>query len=298
MSHFFFKVFYAFLWVLTLLPLRVLYLLSDLIFILLFWGIRYRRKVVWENLSKAFPEKSEKERKRISRRYFRHLCDYFFETIKMIHLSEQQIQKRVGYDDDYFKKKTEEGKNVVGLLGHNANWEWLTSIALQDNFHWIVPYHPLQNSPRFDAFMKKLRSRFGPEPVPMNQTYRRLMEISKSGKLFMAGMIADQSPPNPKNGHWLTFLNQDTAVMKGAERIAQKTDASIVYCKMLKVKRGYYKVVLTPITDNIANEESLYVTERYFELLEEHIKEQPECWLWSHRRWKYKRTKNGEITKH
>lgn len=292
MSKFFFSIFYAFLWVLTLLPLRVLYILSDLIFILVFWVFRYRRKVVWDNLSKAFPEKSDKEKRQISRKFFSHLCDYFFETIKMIHMSEKEIQKRVGYNDDYLAIRAKEGKNIVGMLGHSANWEWLTSIALKDDYQWAVPYHPLRNSPHFDKFMFNLRSRFGPEPVPMKRTYKRLMEISRSGKLFVAGMIADQSPPNPKNRHWLTFMNQDTAVMEGSERIAQKTNASVVYCKMLKVKRGYYKVEIIPITDNIGEEEDFFVTKRYFELLEEHIKEQPEYWLWSHRRWKRKRPQN------
>lgn len=296
MSKFLFNIFFAFLWLLTLLPLRLLYVFSDIIFFLVFYVFRYRRQVVWDNLSRAFPEKSEQERKRISRRFFRHLCDYFFETIKMMHLSEKEIQKRVHYDDDYLKIKSEEGKNVVGMLGHNANWEWLTSIALRDNYHWAVPYHPLSNK-HFDGFMSRLRGRYGPEPVPMKRTYKRLLEIGKSGHLFVAGMIADQSPPNPKNRHWLTFLNQDTAVMEGSERIAQKTNASVAYCKMLKIKRGYYKVIIIPITENINEEEDLFVTKRYFELLEEHIKEQPEYWLWSHRRWKRKRPTNEKNIK-
>lgn len=297
MSNFFFNIFYAFLWLITLLPLRVLFFFSDIIFILVFWVFRYRRKVVWNNLLKAFPEKTDKERRKISRKFYRHLCDYFFETIKMMHMSEKQVQKRVGYNDDYLVKRAKEGKNVVGMLGHSANWEWLTSIALQDDYHWAVPYHPLSNSPLFDNFMKNLRSRYGAEPVPMKRTYKRLMEINRSGELFVAGMIADQSPPNPKNRHWLTFMNQDTAVMEGSERIAQKTGADVVYCKMLKVKRGYYKIEVIPITNNINEEEDFFVTQRYFELLEEHIREQPEYWLWSHRRWKRKRPQNEKDMK-
>ena len=287
MSKFFFNIFYAFLWVLTLLPLRLLYLISDFFFVILFWGIRYRRKVVWENLNNAFPEKTDKEKKRISRRFFRHLCDYFFETIKMIHMSEKEITKRVGYTGDYFKSHEKENINIVGMMGHSANWEWLASIGLQDNYHWSIPYHPLSSSPYFDQFMKDLRSKFGAEPVPMMQTYKRLMQIKQKGKAFHVAMVADQSPPDPRNKHWLTFMNQKTAVMEGSERIARKTGASVMYGKMIKIKRGYYKIDIIPITDNIKNEEELFVTKRYYELLEEHIREQPEYWLWSHRRWKH-----------
>ncbi len=288
MSKILFNIFFAFLWLLTLLPLWVLYLFSDFIFVLVFGIFRYRRKVVWQNLSKAFPEKTKKEKKRIERRFYLHLCDYFIETIKMMHISEKQIQKRIKYDDDYLMRKIQEGKNIVGMLGHCSNWEWLTSMSLKDEYQWAVPYHPLSNK-HFDDFMSKLRRRFGAEPVPMKRTYKRLIEINKSGKLFVAGMIADQSPPSVRNRHWLTFMNQDTAVMEGSERIAQKTGACVVYCKMTKVKRGYYNIELIPITDNIDKEEDFFVTQRYYEILEEHIKEQPEYWLWTHRRWKRKR---------
>lgn len=285
------------MWLLTLLPLRVLYILSDLIFVLVFWVFRYRRKVVWNNLCNAFPEKSDKEKMQISRKFFSHLCDYFFETIKMIHMSDDDIIKRIEYPNDYLNSKEKQNLNIVGMMGHSANWEWLTSISLKDGYHWAVPYHPLSSSPHMDKFMIDLRSKFGAEPVPMRRTYKRLMEINREGKLFLAGMIADQSPPNPKNRHWLTFMNQDTAVMEGSERIAQKTNASVVYCKMLKVKRGYYKIEVIPITDNIGEEEDFFVTKRYFEILEEHIREQPEYWLWSHRRWKRKRPQNEKDIK-
>jgi len=297
MSKILFNIFYAFLWLLTLLPLRILYLLSDFIFAIIFWVVRYRRKVVWNNLSNAFPEKSDKEKRRISRRFYRYLCDYFIETIKLMHISEKEILSRVDYTDDYLSKKVKEGKNVVVMIGHNANWEWLTAISLHGDYHWAAPYHPLRNSPHFDKFMRDLRSRFGAEPVPMNSTYRRLMKINQSGKPFVVGMIADQSPPNPRNRHWLTFLNQDTAVMEGSERIAQKTNASVVYCKMLKVSRGHYKIDIIPVTEKIEDEEDMFVTKRYYELLEAHIKEQPEYWLWSHRRWKRKRPQNKKEIK-
>lgn len=289
MKKIFFYLFYAFLWLLTLLPLSVLYLLSDLCFVLIYGVFRYRRKIVQTNLNNAFPEKTEDEKKIIARHFYLHLCDYFFETIKLIHLSEKNIQKRMVLIGDHLNIKGKEKRHLIVMLGHNGNWEWLSGVGLKDNHQWVAPYHPLQNSPNFDHFMYQLRSRFGALPVTMKQTYKQLMKIAQSGELFLAGMIADQSPPNPKNRHWITFLNQDTAVMEGSERIAQKTNAAVFFAKMIKIKRGYYNLTLIPITENPSDEEDLFITKRYYELLEEQIREQPECWLWSHRRWKRKR---------
>jgi len=297
MGKILFYILYGFLWLLTLLPFRVLYLISDLLFVLVYGVFRYRRKVVIQNLTKAFPEKTEAERRKIAYRFYRRLVDYFFETIKLMHLSDKAIKKRLRYDSDYLKIKEQEGINVVCMLGHTINWEWVSAISLQVNTHWIIPYHPLQDSAYFDDFMIQLRSRFGAELVPMKKTYKRLMEIQKSGEHFMAGMIADQSPANVKNRHWINFLNQDTAVMEGSERIAQKTSAAVVYAKMIRIKRGYYKVVPIEITANAREEEDLFVTKRYYEILEEHIREQPENWLWSHRRWKRQRPKEEKLIK-
>lgn len=297
MKKLLFKILIAKIWVIALLPLGILYRFSDFAFFILYHIVGYRRHVVDENLSNAFPEKNELERKVIAKRFFKHLCDYFFETIKLRHISEKEIKKRIICDNSLFTKLYSENRNIVGMLGHNANWEWLTSIALADDYHWTVPYHPLRSSPLFDEFMKKLRSRFGPEPVPMNQTYRRLMEISRDNKLFLTGMIADQSPPNPNNRHWINFLNQDTAVMEGSERIARKTNAAVIFCSMTKIKRGYYKVELVSITEDISQEEDFSITKKYFALLEKQIQEQPECWLWSHRRWKRKRPADASKVK-
>ena len=297
MNKFLFNIFYGFLWLITWLPLGILYRISDVIFVLMYWVIRYRRKVVWTNLTNAFPEKTDKEKRRISRKFFLHLCDYFIETIKLMHLSEKEIKHRIEYDNSYLKERFDQNINIIGLIGHNATWEWLTAVCTQDEYDWLAPYHPLQSSPLFDKFMIELRSRFGPEPVTMKNTYRRLVEKSKNKELFIAGLIADQSPPNPNNRHWIEFLNQDTAVMEGAERIARKIGASVVFCKMSKVKRGHYKIEMIPMTDDINSEENFSITQRYYDMLEDQIKEQPEYWLWSHRRWKRKRPGDSRLVK-
>lgn len=288
---------YSILWLLALLPLAILYLLSDILFVLIYAIFRYRRDIVRQNLNNAFPEKTSKEKKQIAFKFYRHFCDYIVETIKLIHITENGLDKRVALESDYLIQKSKEGRNTVGMMGHSGNWEWLSAVGLKDDFHWVASYHPLRNNPDFDRFIVNLRGKFGAEPVPMNQTYRHLMKINKDGKLFLAGLIADQSPPNPKNRHWITFLNQDTAVMEGPERIAKKTGAAVFFVKMIKVKRGYYKLDYIPISEHPEEEEDLYITQRYYEELEKQIKEQPECWLWTHRRWKRQRPTDEKLIK-
>lgn len=288
---------YSILWLLALLPIWFLYRLSDFLFILIYGVFRYRRKVVSVNLDNAFPEKSAKEKKRIAFKFYRHFCDYIVETIKLIHIKDTDLDKRVALDSDYLIKRSKDRINTVGMMGHSGNWEWLSAVGLKDDYHWVASYHPLRNNPDFDRFIVNLRGKFGAEPVPMNQTYRHLMKINERGQLFLAGLIADQSPPNPKNRHWITFLNQDTAVMEGPERIAKKTGAAVFFVKMIKVKRGYYKLDYVPITDDPKKEKDLYITQRYYEELEKQIREQPEGWLWTHRRWKRQRPSDEKLIK-
>ena len=292
-----FHIIFSLLWLLALWPMWLLYILSDILFVLIYSCFRYRRKVVKENLSKAFPEKTEKERKRIELKFYRHFCDYIVETIKLINISDKALDRRIKLKSDFMNTKYKEGKNTVAMMGHSGNWEWLSSQALKDNYLWVTAYHPMRNNPDFDRFIVRLRSRFGINQVTMNQTYKHLIKINNSGNLFMAGLIADQSPPNPKNRHWITFLNQDTAVMEGPERIAQRTNAAVCFVKMIKVKRGHYELDYIPITDSPKEEKDLFITERYYEELEKQIKEQPECWLWTHRRWKRKRPEDKRLIK-
>lgn len=289
MKALFFYLFYGFVWLITWLPLRALFIFSDLFFALLFYVVRYRRKVVVSNLKNSFPEKSEKEISQIERKFYRHLCDYFFETIKQLHISDETMKKHCKFTDfSAIHKAYNEGRNVIIYLGHYGNWEWLTSMVMYLDHSGISIYHKLHN-PYFDKFFYKLRTRFDATIVPMNETLRVLVKMKQEGRLTITGFIADQVPPNSINRHWITFLNQETAVLTGPEKIAMKLDAVVVFFKMRKVKRGYYETEVIPMFDKPKETREFEITDRFMEELSKQITEAPEYWLWSHRRWKRKR---------
>ena len=297
MKALFFYLFYGFVWLITLLPWRLMFLISDLFFVLLFSVIRYRRKVVQTNLKNAFPEKTEKERGRIERDFYRHLCDYFFETVKQLHLSEDDMQKHCRFTNlEVIDEAYKNNKNVVAYLGHYGNWEWITFLTTLLNHKGVSIYHKLHNH-YFDQFFYKLRTKFGARIVPMQDTLRELVTLKREGKLTFTGFIADQVPPNTRNRYWRTFLNQDTAVLIGPEKIASKLDSVVVFLHMRKVKRGYYETEIVPMFDKPEQTKEFEITDAFIDLLSKQIQEAPQYWLWSHRRWKRKRPENEKLIK-
>lgn len=297
MKAFFFYLFYGFIWLVSLLPWRLYWLISDLFFILLFYVIRYRRKVVRINLVNAFPNKSEKERIRIERKFFRHLCDYFFETVKQLHMSEKDMQKHCTFKNmEVIDEAYSNGRSVVAYIGHYGNWEWLTYLTTLLDHKGVSIYHKLHNK-HFDQFFYKLRTKFGGYIVPMKNTLRELVTFRRQGVLTFTGFIADQIPPNTKNRYWRTFLNQDTAVLTGPEKIAIMQDSVVVFLHMRKLKRGYYETEIIPMFDEPKNTNEFEITDKFVDLLTRQIEEAPEYWLWSHRRWKRKRPDSTKLIK-
>lgn len=274
------------------LPLRVLYLLSDMAAFILYKVVKYRIGVVRNNLAMAFPEKSEKERLKIETHFYRHLCDIFIETAKLAHISDKEIEKRVRIEGaECINDALAEGKSVVMMLGHFGNWEWVTSAARKfrpDAISCEI-YHPLRNKV-FGRIMLDLRSRFGTENIPMAHTVRRLLEIHRDGKNFVCGFIADQRPFTPALKHWTDFLGIDTAYVNGGEVIGVKMGAEFVYGEMMPEKRGHYVLTFSKLKPLEDGEENPY-TRAYLARLEESIRLSPSSWLWSHNRWKRKRNK-------
>ena len=282
------------LFVLNKLPYCVLYLISDIMYFLVYYLVRYRRKVVRDNLVKSFPEKSLKEIKKIERKFYSSLCDYFFETIKLYGLSEKQMRKRMvftGLED--VNRMLSKGHSCVCYMGHFINWEYITSISLHFNDDNLVIgdiYHPLENK-RFDRLMKKVRDQYGAESITMANTLRRILQITKEKKKYLIGFIADQVPTWESINHWVDFLHRDTPVFTGTEKIAQRTQASLFYLKIKRVKRGYYTAHFEFFAEDASKMAEFEPTNRYYELLEQDIKENPELWLWTHKRWN--RTRAG-----
>ncbi len=272
------------------LPLRMLYLLSDIAAFVLYKIVKYRVKVVRKNLAMAFPEKSEDERLVIEKRFYRHLCDIFIESAKLAHISDKEVEKRIRVvGEECVNDALAEGKSVIMMLGHFGNWEWVTAAARKfrpDAISCEI-YHPLRDK-AFDQVMLDLRGRFGTENIPMSHTVRRLLEIHRDGKNFVCGFIADQRPFTPALKHWVDFLGIDTAYVNGGEVIGTKMGAEFVYAEMMPEKRGHYVLTLSRLEPLADGEENPY-SRAYLARLEDSIRRSPSSWLWSHNRWKRKR---------
>jgi Kdo2-lipid IVA lauroyltransferase/acyltransferase len=291
MKRFFFYVFVGFAKVVAFLPLRVLYILSDMLYPIVYYLVRYRKKVVFENLRNAFPEKSEKEIEEIAKKFYHHFCDILIEILKLFNISPKEMKKRMRLKDpDVFNDDFEKKKNILVVIGHYNNWEWGCSLGMHMPYQAASIYKPLTNK-LFDDLMIRLRTQFGAEVVPMAKTSRWLIKQIQDGKPIQLTFIADQSPYHTEIQYWTNFLNQDTPVFLGIEKLALKTKNPVYFASFIKIKRGYYEVEIEKLCDD-CNELPLHeLTERHVRALEKLIRTTPQHWLWSHRRWKNKRTK-------
>ncbi|MDE6538113.1 MAG: lysophospholipid acyltransferase family protein [Muribaculaceae bacterium] len=271
-------------------PLWMMYGLSDLASFILYRIVKYRVPVVRKNLAMAFPEKSDKERREIEKKFYRHLCDVFIETAKLAHISDKEMARRVTVKGaEHVNNAIRNGKSVIFMLGHFGNWEWVTYAS-----RYFLPgtisceiYHPLRDK-EFDKVMLDLRQRFGNENIPMSKTYRRLLEINKEGKHFACGFISDQRPFTPVLKHWTDFFGIDTAYVDGGEVIGNRLGAEYVYAEMMPEKRGHYTLTISPLKP-LEDRGENPLTRAFLKRLEESIRKNPPSWLWSHNRWKRKR---------
>ena len=284
-----FYIFYGINWMITLLPLRILYVFSDLVFPVIYYFPGYRRKVVQTNLKNAFPEKSEKERAVIEKRFYHHLCDLFVEIVKLTHMSNKQQSKRIPLrNPELFQKLYDEKRDIAVITGHYGNWEW-TNILPSYTQHRNVPiYKPLHNK-YFDWYMFRLRSANDCDVTPMSNVVREIIRNRKNKRLALYGFMADQTPPKGDIRYWTNFLSQDTPVYLGAEKIAAKYDMAVVFLNIQKIRRGYYELSAELLFEHSSGLPEGQITEGHVRRLEEIIRDKPEYWLWSHRRWKHKR---------
>ncbi len=274
-------------YLLSLLPLRLLYVLSDCLFVLIYYVIGYRKKVVRENLSSSFPEKSAEELRKVERGFYHFFCDYLVESLKMMTISSEQQKKRMQFEGvELIEQCVKEGQSVAMYLGHYCNWEWVSSFPL-----WLTEkvqcgqiYHPIENKD-FDRLFLRSRQRQGALCIPMQDTLRKILEFRRAGQPIVVGYIADQKPHWVNIHHWVDFLHHDTPVLTGTERIVRKVNHAVVYLDMQRVRRGYYKGVLHLITREPGKLAEFELTDIYYRYLEASIRRAPEFWLWSHKRW-------------
>lgn len=278
-----------FLYLISILPFPLFYMVSDGIYVLLYRIIGYRKKVVYENLKNSFPEKTHEELKKIEKQFYHYLVDLFLETLKTLTISKEEAIKRCKLNPKaiaLFNDLCAQKQSCILVMGHFGNWEWAgNTFSLINKQQLYVIYHPLTNK-HFDKLMYDMRTRFGSKLYAMKDTMRGM--ISNRNEINATAFIADQTP-SPENAYWTTFLNQDTPVFWGTEKIAQKLNYQVVYVTINRVKRGYYEVNAEILVNEPKNTKEGEISELHTRQLEKDIKAQPEIWLWSHRRWKHKR---------
>lgn len=291
---------YGTYYLLSLLPLRVLYFFSDCFYFLTYYVVRYRRGVVRQNLTRSFPEKDIAEIVAIEKKYYSNLCDYFFEALKLISMSEKEMRRRMQFEGmEQIGKLLNEGRSIACYLAHNFNWEWISSFPMHvqvtnDKVVYGQIYHRLANE-AFDRLFLRLRGRFGATSIAMPDTARVMMTYRRDKRPFIIGFIADQAPKWYMLGHWIPFLNQDTAVITGTERIAKKMDCAAIFSSMSKVKRGYYVCRMENLIEHTGKMADYELTDIYYTHLEKNIRKHPDLWLWSHKRWKWTREKAEQV---
>lgn len=276
-------------WFVQLFPLRVHYISADCLYLFIYYVARYRRKVVDQNLANSFPEKSLKERKGIARKFYLHFCDSFIETLYLDRVSPEEIKRRFVFKNpELVNGYLDQGRQVMTVCGHYNNWEWPSSWSLHSKYRFYAVYKKLRN-PAFDLFYYNMRSRLGCVPIEKAETVRRLLKNVQDKEPSFSAFLIDQTPKKHEIQYWTNFLNQDTPVLTGTEKIAQKLDAVLLFSHTRKIKRGYYELEYSLITEHARDTRQFEITERFTRLLEQHIIEDPAYWLWSHKRWKHKR---------
>jgi Kdo2-lipid IVA lauroyltransferase/acyltransferase len=272
----------------SLLPLRILYIFSDAIYFLVYYLIRYRRRIVRSNLQTSFPEKGFKEIIQIEKKYYAWFCDYIAETVKLASMSKKEMCRRMKFEGmDDIEQSIGSDNSCFVYLGHYCNWEWITSLPLHapENTTFAQIYHALSN-PVIDRLFLHLRERFGAFSIQKENTLRQIITWNKAGKQTITGFISDQVPKWNSIHYWTTFMNHDTPVFTGTERIARKLGFSAFYADVCRPKRGYYICRFLKMADNARDTEEFELTETYMRMLEKSIRRDPQFWLWSHNRWK------------
>lgn len=270
-------------------PFRLLYVLSDLTYYLLYYLIRYRRKVVFSNLGNSFPEKSPLEIKNLAKSFYHYLADLFFESLKGMSLDIKELEKRHKYiNPEIINKLSAEKRSVIAVTAHYGNWEWgAFSGAIQFLGKMVTFYKPINN--RFvNKYFEQHRERFNCKMISMMDTFYTFKHYKNDVVNYF--MVADQSPSNLKRSYWVDFLNQDTPCIHGPENYARIYDFPVVFIEIRRVKRGFYELYFSLLTDTPSKLPEGELTRLYMEKLEAVIKRDPVYWLWSHRRWKRKRS--------
>ena len=277
---------YPFLWLISILPYRLFYLFSDLVYILVYRIIGYRKKVVYNNLTLVFPHKSEKEKKSIQKAFYKHMCDMFLETIKTLNIGEEELKKRYATPNIDLLLEIEKKRSILVMLPHYANWEWSIIVNRYVKSKGFAIYQEIGNV-YFDRLIKKIRAIWNTTPISQQETVITMARNHQNGIKAIYGIVSDQSPQAHLAQYWTKFMNIKVPVFNGPELLAKRYDHAVIFAKVSKVKRGYYKTEFIPIALEGSKTEENEITNQFLKLTEEEIIVNPAYYLWTHRRWKH-----------
>ncbi|WP_372756535.1 lysophospholipid acyltransferase family protein [Mariniflexile sp.] len=280
---------YPILWLVSILPFRLLYIVSDGVYLLLYYVVGYRKKVVYNNLKLVFPDKSRKELINIQKKFYKHLCDMFLEMAKTMTISGTELKKRfVLLNPEEFKRLESLNKSVILMYGHYASWEWSVELQNHISFMGLGVYKKLANT-YFDTLVRNIRSKFNTQLISTKETISVINHYEAEGKKSITAFLSDQSPRLTKEVYWGEFMGIKTPCFTGAERLAKKLDLTIAYLKVNKVKRGFYEAEIITLSEQPKKYKDYELTDMFLREVEKQIHEAPEYYFWTHKRWKHKK---------
>lgn len=280
---------YPILWFISNLPFKVLYVFSDFVYFLIYRIIGYRKKTVRENIHLALPHLSEQERRIIEKKFYSHLCDMFLEMIKTMSISEKEMDERFQFENlDVYLDLEKKGKSIAVMIAHYATYEWVISMNKYINFTGYAIYKQIAN-PYFDKMVKGIRSKFKAHLITTKETVSTIENAYKDNKPGIFGFASDQSPKVQKAMHWRKFMGIEVPVHTGAEMLAKKYDLNVIFLKVKKTGRGYYRATFEVLSDDVKSVPDYQITDAFFDRVEQQILEAPEYYLWTHKRFKHKR---------
>ncbi|MEJ2161769.1 MAG: lysophospholipid acyltransferase family protein [Robiginitalea sp.] len=279
---------YPFLWGLSRLPFRLLYMVSDLVRFLVYRVIRYRRKVVRENLLLVFPEKTPEERKEIERKFYVHLCDMFLEMIKTMGTSQEELQRRFVYPSlEVLERFENQNRSIMLLYPHYASWEWTMTLDPHVRGKGYAIYQPIKNK-YFDRWIRDVREKLGTTLIPTRETKNVVAQNKKSGQLATYAILSDQSPMAMKAKYWAPFMGTVVPMHIGPESLCKRLDLPAVYLRVRKLRRGYYEGSFVVLAENPSEVPDYEITDAFFKEVEKSVLEAPEYYFWTHKRWKHR----------
>lgn len=288
MQFFIYCLLYPFIWLTSILPFKILYFFSDILHLLIYKVFGYRKKVVKSNLKLVFPEKSEKEISLITSKFYHHLCDMIMESLKSLSISEEELKARYKFTNiELILDLEKKGKSIILMCAHYGSWEWIFILQRYVNHKGYAVYKRLANK-YFDRLVRKIRAKYDTHLITTKETFEVLKQSQEANELSISGFVSDQSPKFWKALHWDRFMGITVPMHTGAEYLAKELDMAVVFFSVKRVKRGFYETTFETLTETPKQFKNYEITNMFFDRVEQQIKEAPEYYLWTHKRWKHR----------